>query len=122
MNEQPFGTEPDEEVPPWEARGQIRRDCAPHRGSVLVLLGSGALVCGMLAVCLIVPGLFGLPFGLVIYVLSQRDLERMKAGTMDPDGRTLTIQGGELAVGGALLSLLGLIELTLGIALLVFGR
>jgi hypothetical protein len=122
MTEQPFGTELDEEVPPWEARGLLRRDCAPHRGNVLVLLGSVALVCGFAAICLGVPGLLGLPFGLGVYALGQRDLEQMKAGHMDPRGQALTIQGAELAVGGALLNLLGLAELTLGVLLFVFGR
>jgi hypothetical protein len=122
MSELPFGTQPGAEVPPWEARGLLRRDCDPHRGNVLVLLGSAAVLCGMAAICLGVPGLLGLPFGLVVYTLGQRDLERMKAGTMDPSGRALTIQGGELAVGGILLNLLGLVELTLGILLFTLGR
>jgi hypothetical protein len=93
---------------PWERPGAARRDCAPHRAQVLVGLASAALVCGVLAFLLGVPGVIGLPLGAVAYVLAGRDLDRMQQGLLDPRGRQDTDVARQRGVVGMLVSTLGL--------------
>jgi hypothetical protein len=75
---------------PWEWLGLPRRDCEPHRGEVLYLLGNLSLICGLLSLCTLVPSLIGLPLGLVVAFLARRDLDEMSTGRMDPGGRDHT--------------------------------
>lgn len=89
---------------PWEQPGVVRRDCAPHRGHVLVALGRASLVCGILSLCLALPALVGFPLGLVARVLAERDLVSMRAGVMDPRGRAQTERARRLGQYGATLS------------------
>src|SRR5262249_7709442 len=74
------------DVRPWELAGAIRRDCEPHRGHRLVVLGTVSLVCGILAFCLFLPGFVGLPLGLAVRGMANRDLELMRQGLMDRTG------------------------------------
>jgi hypothetical protein len=106
--EEPLLPEAGEAHRPWEERGAVRRDCAPHRGNVLRLLGGVALACGGLSWCLAVPALIGLPLGVAVWVVVQRDLDRMKAGAMDPQGRALTLQAMDWGIAGAVLSFMAL--------------
>jgi hypothetical protein len=62
-----------------------------------------------LALCLAVPALFGLPLGAAAWVLGQRDLVRMRAGSMDRAGRGDVQRAMDLAIVGALLSLFSLV-------------
>ena len=100
---------PVEESRPWEEPGAVRRDAAPHRGNWLLLLGRTALLFGGLALCLAAPAAVGLPLGVAVWVLGQRDLTRMRAGIMDPRGRGDVLRAMDLAIAGALLSLFGLV-------------
>jgi hypothetical protein len=100
--EEPLLPKADEAHRPWERRGAVRRDCVPHRGNVLRLLGGVALACGGLAWCLAVPALIGLPLGIAVWVIGQRDFDRMRAGTMDPQGRAPTLQAMDWGIAGAL--------------------
>ena len=110
MNEPDGQADPDPR--PWERWGAARRDCAPHRGNVLLLLATVALLLGLSSLCLVVPGWVALPLGWVVEALAQRDLERMTAGTMDPNGREQAERAKELTdlavafgvVGGLLCS------------------
>jgi hypothetical protein len=99
----------DEEDRPWELPGGVRRDCTPHRSNLLILLGSVALVFGVLS-CVLLPALVAIPLGLACWVLVERDLARMRKGQMDPGGRRATEEAGALA-RAALLSGLGLCAL-----------
>lgn len=63
----------------------------PHRGVTILILGLLSLViCGF--------------FGPVAWIMGTRDLEEMRAGTLDPEGRTLTRVGQVLGVVGTLLA------------------
>jgi hypothetical protein len=93
---------------PWERPGAVRRDCAPHRGRLLRVLGGVSLVCGILAPVLMLPGLIGLPLSVAVLVLSGRDLARMRRGLLDPSGRAETEKARGLAFGGLVLSAAGL--------------
>jgi hypothetical protein len=108
---------------PWERRGAVRRDCAPHRANWLLPLGSVALAFGCLSACLGVPALIGLPLNVGILLVSCRDLARMRHGTMDPGGRADTIAAMRRAVVGTLFSLVGLaVILSLAIAMVLAWR
>lgn len=78
--------QPEGDPRPWETPGATRHDCAPHRGNWLVLLGTLALVCGLLSFCIPLLGLAALATGLAVTNLAEGDLERIREGTMDPVG------------------------------------
>ena len=45
-----------------------------------------SVVCGYLSCCLVVPSFVGLTFAVVVFLFSTRDLGRMRAGLMEPQG------------------------------------
>lgn len=78
---------------------------APHRGTVILLLGILSLV-----------GL-GIFTGIPAWVMGRSDLKRMDAGEMDPEGRQMTFAGMILGIVSVvlfvlLMSLLGSIFAT----------
>jgi hypothetical protein len=98
---------------PWERPGAVRRDCAPHRGKLLLALSGGAmggavlsaLLLGVvvihplgLAVCAYA-WLAGVALGGTALTLARRDLRRMDAGLMDPEGWPATKDARSLALG-----------------------
>jgi hypothetical protein len=96
-------TEPDRqpdaaagEPRPCERWGAARRDCAPHRGNVL-LLAWVAWGLRLSSFCLVVTGWAVLPLAGAVHWLAPRDLERMTAGTMDPNGKGQAQQAQKLA-------------------------
>jgi hypothetical protein len=106
--EQDVAQEQDGVERPWELPGAVRRDVEPHRGRLLRVLGAAALVCGILALVLAVPGLIGLPVAVAVLVLSGRDLGRMRRGLLDPAGRAETEKARDFALWGLLLSVIWL--------------
>ena len=98
-----------------EGPGRLRRDCEPDRGELLLLAGTVSLYCGLFA-ALVIPGLLGLPLGLLTYRLGGRDLHKMRAGLMDPRGRRQTQTARRRGLGGVVLTLL----CWLGVGLTVF--
>src|SRR2546423_1520291 len=108
MNDAPENLDsPEGEDRPREERGAVRRDCEPHRGAFLDLLGLVTLVCGLCSYCLVVPGLGGLPLGVATLLMARRDLGLMKAGLMDPAGRTRTEGAATFAWIGIIFNLQG---------------
>jgi hypothetical protein len=75
-----------EEDRPWEQPGRVRRDCLPHRGPLLLFLGTASLCLGVASSCIPPVAVFAIPLGLVISWLARRDLNKMAAGDMDPSG------------------------------------
>jgi hypothetical protein len=71
---------------PWEQPGALRRDCEPHRGPLLAILGAVSLTIGGLFACLPATSFLALPLAVVTYSLARRDLAQMRAGRMDPAG------------------------------------
>jgi hypothetical protein len=106
MNEARWEFEGDER--PWERPGGRRRDSEPHRGPLLVLLGTASLVCGILSLCLAAAAVIGLPLAVCTCVLVQGDLARMEAGRMDRCGQQPAERAQDRAVLGGLLCLCGL--------------
>ena len=74
---------------PWQQPGALPRDVEPHRGPTLLMLANAALLSSLLTVCL--PGALVLAFvlGILGYWLAGKDLEKMRAGLLDPSGRTV---------------------------------
>jgi hypothetical protein len=81
---------------PWEQEGEVRRDCDPHRGGVVLTLGIVGLAVFPVGFCPcigLVTLLVGLGTGIPAWVMGQRDLGRMRRGDMDPQGRGTTLAG-----------------------------
>jgi hypothetical protein len=70
---------------PWERPGAVRRDCEPHRGHLLLRLGSVGFLLSLLS-CLLLSALLAVVLGVVVDAMGKRDRARMAAGTMDPSG------------------------------------
>jgi hypothetical protein len=100
------GEEPGGDPRPWEEPGGVRRDCEPHRGNWLRLLGNVSVACGLLSFVLVVPALVAMPLGTVVTVLARRDLAQMQSGAMDPAGRPQVEGAAHAAVVGAVLGAL----------------
>ncbi len=105
----PDGLDLNDLTPPWQRPGGVRRDCVPHRGPTLLWLANAALLCGPLAFCLAVPGVIGLPLGVLAYVLAGRDLDKMRRGVMDPSGRKQAEQAQRRAMVGVVICMLGMV-------------
>jgi hypothetical protein len=86
----------DEDERPWEQpyrRRGVRRDCEPHRGVLVLVFGILSLVVPYVGVVL----------GVVAWVMGHKDLKKMAAGSMDPEGRGLTLAGKVCGIVGTLL-------------------
>src|SRR5687768_3781355 len=98
--------DPEGTLRPWEIPGNVRRDCDPHRGLLLMALGATALVFGFASVLLVFPALVAFPLGLVTARMARHDLMQMRLGSMDPEGRRQAVKAELWALCGTLLSLL----------------
>ena len=79
-----------------------------HKGPMILIFGIlGLIVC--------------FPLGIVAWVMGNADLKEMDAGTMDPEGRSLTQAGKILGIIGTLMATLGfiLVFIMLAIALIL---
>ena len=77
----------------------------PHRGTMILVFGILGLV-----VCM--------PLGIVAWVMGSIDLKAMDAGTMDPEGRSIT-QAGKII--GMIATILNIIGLFFGLLMLVLA-
>jgi len=75
--------------PEWERQGAVRRDCEPHRGSLILTLG----IIGLVAALIHLFCVLGLPLSIAAWVLGAGDLRDMQAGIMDPQGESNTRAG-----------------------------
>lgn len=94
-----YDDDEDEEDRPWERpyRRRVRRDCEPHRGSLVLTFGIISVVA--LAIC----GPLGLPFGIMAWWMGSGDLAKMRAGTMDPEGEGSTQAGWVCGIIGTII-------------------
>jgi hypothetical protein len=97
-----------EDARPWEAPGEVRRDCLPHRGHVLMWIGAASVVCGVTAPVLGVTAFAGFVLGLAAYWLAVHDLRAMAGGCMDSRGREETERARHRAEVGIGLSVVSL--------------
>lgn len=87
---------------PWE-RGRARRDCEPHRGSSVLILGIISLVLGVTWLLALV----GLGLGIAAWVMGHRDLRKIRERVMDPEGQGSTQAGWICGIIGTFLCGLG---------------
>jgi hypothetical protein len=79
--------DPDLDDPrPWELPGAVRRDVAPHRGNVLLLLARVALAIGALSFFLVPFVVAAVPLALAVQKMARRDWVKMRTGATDPGG------------------------------------
>jgi hypothetical protein len=102
MSDAPAG----EEDRPWEQPGCVRRDCLPHRGPLLLILGTAVYCLGIVSLCLPPLAVAAIALGLVTSWLARRDLVKIAAGEMDPNGLDEVELAGQRARDGMLAGLL----------------
>jgi hypothetical protein len=88
-NEARFGP-PDEYAEPG---GWRRRDLAPHRGVLILVLG----ILGLVVLPILSP---------VAWIMGNTDMAEIRAGRMDPDGESLTQVGRVCGIIGTVLMVL----------------
>ena len=113
----PFEELTEEPDRPWERPGAVRRDCEPHRAGVISFLGHLSLVFGVLGL-FVLPALVSLPLGGLTWAMAHRDLKKMRAGLINPEGYGRTNDGRECAIAGIGLTALYLFLFLLGAALM----
>jgi hypothetical protein len=97
----PFcGLDLEEQGDGYTRRAPVRHDAEPHRGGVIQALGIVSLVTGVIWVLFPI----GLPLGIAAWVMGHRDLRKMEAGTMDPNGRKRTRDGRLCGIVGTVLN------------------
>jgi hypothetical protein len=84
---------------------QPRRDTEPHRGTIILVLGILSLVC-LTGLCFWVPNIIGVVLGIIGWWMGHIDLNKMKAGSMDPEGQGMTQAGWICSMLGTVLNLL----------------
>ena len=83
-------------VTPTEAQPVTQQPLAPHRGTVILVLGILGIVC-----CFIC--------GIIAWVMGNNDLKQMAAGTMDPSGEGLTKAGKICGIVGIAIQVVGIV-------------
>jgi hypothetical protein len=76
----------------------------PHRGTLILVLGILSLI-----ICY--------PLGIVAWVMGNRDMKAIAAGTMDPEGKQLTNIGRILGIIGTVIFLVGAIAVVFFVVL-----
>jgi hypothetical protein len=107
----------DADARPWEQPGAVRRDCEPHRGHFLKVLGQVSFGFAGFALCAMPAGLIALILGVIVLFSSTRDLRAMDAGRMDPTGREVIHNAQEWVVLSFILALIGMFGHCFGMAL-----
>jgi len=76
----------------------------PHRGTLILVLGIlGLIICQ--------------PVGIAAWVMGNADLKQIAAGTMDPEGKSLTQIGKILGIIATVLMIIGVVIAILAMVL-----
>ena len=92
---------------PWELVGESRRDCEPHRASLVAVLAYASLVCGGLSFVCPLFSMYGIALGVMTRVMARRDLDLIAAGDMDQCGYVPTGKAFATARAAVILSIIG---------------
>jgi hypothetical protein len=92
-------------------------DCEPHRAGLVLGLGIGSVV--LAATCFL--SFIGLPLGIAAIVMARGDIKKMRAGTMDPDGRSSVQAGSICGIIGTVLNTLLVLYLGAQFVAMAFG-
>jgi hypothetical protein len=102
---------------PWEPRPDQEDYPLPHRAKTIQTLGTLSMVCaGLVLCCGLITTVTGLTCGITGWVMANRDLAKMNAGTMDPRGRRKTTSGRTYSIIGVILNI---VVVLLGVAFYV---
>jgi hypothetical protein len=85
----------DDDDDDYPRRRRVRRDCAPHRASTVLVLGILSLV-----ICHVI-------LGPIAWIMGSADLRAMRDGRMDPEGEGSTRAGMICGIIGTCLALFG---------------
>jgi hypothetical protein len=98
--------EPQDQMPPWEMPGAVRRDCESHHGTEFALAGRIVLTFAILSffACFTPLSLVVFPACILIWRLMRRELRLMDRGMVDPEGRRKIEIADHEALQGLLLS------------------
>jgi hypothetical protein len=84
-----------------------RRDAQPHRGGVIDTLGTISMLAGTLSLCTGPVGMVvSLATGIPALFMARNDLEQMRRGNVDVQGRSRTDMGRVKAIVGIILTTL----------------
>jgi len=76
----------------------------PHRGTLILILGIlGLIICQ--------------PVGIAAWIMGNADLKQIAAGTMDPEGKSLTQIGKILGIIATVLLIVGIVIAVLSLVL-----
>jgi predicted Zn finger-like uncharacterized protein len=101
--------EAEEDDDDYPRRRPMRRDWEPHRGGMILTFGIISAASIMLAMCYGLTTPFGIGFGIAAWVMGSRDLKKIRAGSMDPDGEGSTQAGWICGIIGVCLNTLALL-------------
>jgi hypothetical protein len=121
--------EDDDDADRPRERYELRRDCEPHRGSTIFVMGLMSLISSCLAlvfaVCCAPLGIVlcfaSMGVGIPAWIMGHGDLKKISAGTMDPRGRGPTKSGWILGLIGTLLGILALLATAAFIAFIIYN-
>jgi hypothetical protein len=88
----------EEDDRPSRGRRRRRRYLAPHRGTMILVLGVVALLGGL-----------GLVLGPIAWIMGNADLQEIRAGRMDPEGESTTNLGRIFGMVATILTALSLV-------------
>ncbi|HXG12973.1 MAG TPA: zinc-ribbon domain-containing protein [Gemmataceae bacterium] len=102
--------EEDDYRQPMRRRRRSRGE--PHRGTLILILGIGSIAClvlGLIATLLVGPFsiilfLPGLGVGIPSWAMGGRDLSKINARRMDPEGKSMTMAGYIMGIVGTILN------------------
>jgi hypothetical protein len=91
---------------PYKSFGAIGGPLEPHRGALILILGLiGLLACQ--------------PFAIAAWTMGRSDLKKIRAGTMDPTGESITQVGWVLGIIGTILFALSLVAFVVGLVIMM---
>lgn len=92
-----------------EAQPVTQQPLAPHRGTLILVLGILSIVC-----CFIC--------GIIAWVMGNKDLKEMAAGRMDPAGRGLTNAGKICGIVGIVVQIVYFVLWLLGLGFITISH
>ncbi len=94
----------------------------PHRGTLVLLLGLGAMAGFVLSFVCWLPMTFATaPIGLAAWLMARHDIRKIDQGYMDERGRSQTVLGSVIGLTFGIFSLLVSIGILCFVALIIFG-
>jgi hypothetical protein len=83
----------------------VRRDCESHRAGLIVPMAIAGLVLSFLHILAVI----GMPLCFAAWRMSRTDLDKMRAGLMDPEGMTSTLFGNRWSIIGMIVGSIWLV-------------